>query len=92
MERLAAPRGARLEFNDIGYLERKNDYQASLALTYRTLDPWWHTRETATALQVNVRRSLAGLTLWNEVKLVPQFGATNFWWFYFGTGYSSLAS
>ena len=28
------------------------------------------TRETATALQVNVRRSLAGLTLWNEVKLV----------------------
>jgi hypothetical protein len=74
--------GQRLEFNDIGYLERKNDYQASMALTYRALDPWWYTRDRATALQVNVRRSLAGLTLWNEVKLVAQFNATSFWWFY----------
>ena len=35
--------GAR--FNDLGYLERKNDLPA-LTLTYRTIEPWWNTVET----------------------------------------------
>jgi len=74
--------GRQLEFNDIGYLERKNDYQASLGLTYRSLEPWRITRDTSTALQVNVRRSLDGLTLWNELKLVMQASITSFWSFY----------
>ena len=38
--------GRQLEFNDLGYLERKNDYQGNFALTYRTLDPWWRTLQT----------------------------------------------
>ena len=43
--------GRKLEFNDVGYLERKNDYQGYLAVTYRTLQPWWRTIETNTTLQ-----------------------------------------
>ena len=75
--------GKTLEFNDLGYLERKNDYQAYLSLTYRTLDPWWYTRETSTALQVNLRETLDGLDLWREVRLATSANLTNFWALYF---------
>ena len=61
--------GRQLEFNDVGYLERKNDYQGYLTLAYRTLYPWWRTVETRTSLQVNLRRTLDGLNLWNEIRL-----------------------
>jgi hypothetical protein len=75
--------GRTLEFNDLGYLERKNDYQAYLSLVYRTLDPWWVTRETSTALQVNLRETLDGLNLWREVRLAASANLTNFWSLYF---------
>src|SRR4029078_12428795 len=58
--------GRMLEFNALGYLERKNDYQAYLTLAYRTLDPWSITRETRTGLPANLREQLGGLTLWRE--------------------------
>jgi hypothetical protein len=75
--------GRTLEFNDLGYLERKNDYQAYLSLSYRTLDPWWATRETSTALQVNLRETLDGLNLWREIRLATSANLTNFWSLYF---------
>jgi hypothetical protein len=75
--------GSTLEFNDVGYLERKNDYQAYLTLAYRTLEPWWFTRETWTGLQVNVRESLDGLNLWRELRLAQSASLTNFWSYYF---------
>ncbi len=58
-----------LEFNDLGYLERKNDYQGYFALTYRTLHPWWHTLETRTVLELNLRETLDGIDLWRELML-----------------------
>ena len=79
--------GRMLEFNDIGYLERKNDYQANLTLAYRTLDPWFITRETWSGLQVNLRETLDGLNLWREVRLVTSAGLTNFWGIYFNVHY-----
>jgi len=75
--------GRTLEFNDLGYLERKNDYQAYLSLSYRTLDPWWRTRETSTALQVNLRETLDGLNLWREIRLATSANLTSFWALYF---------
>jgi hypothetical protein len=75
--------GRRLEFNDLGYLERKNDYQFYPTLAYRTLDPWWITRETWTALQFNMRESLGGLNLWRELRLATSETFTNFWSCYF---------
>jgi hypothetical protein len=74
--------GSMLEFNDVGYLERKNDYQANLALAYRTLEPWSVTRETWTALQVNLRETLDGLNLWRELRLASTGSFTNFWSWY----------
>ena len=74
--------GRTLEFNDVGYLERKNDYQASAALTYRTLQPWWRTLETATTLRLNVRETLDGLNLWNELRLSTWSSIPSFWAFY----------
>ena len=77
--------GRELEFNDLGYLERKNDYQGYLTLTYRTLDPWWRTRETRDRrCRSTCAETLDGLNLWNEVKLVDVSSSlTNFWSFYF---------
>jgi hypothetical protein len=75
--------GRQHEFNDVGYLERKNDYQGYLTLAYRTLYPWWNTVETRTSLQVNQRRTLDGLNLWNELKLAFSANLSSFWSFYF---------
>jgi hypothetical protein len=74
--------GRQLEFNDLGYLERKNDYQGYFALTYRTLDPWWRTLQTRSWLGVNLRETLDGLTLWREVKAATSVSFRNFWSFY----------
>jgi hypothetical protein len=74
--------GRQLEFNDLGYLERKNDYQGYFALTYRTLDPWWGTLQTRSWLGVNLRETLDGLTLWREVKAATSVSFRNFWSFY----------
>jgi hypothetical protein len=74
--------GRTLEFNDVGYLERKNDYQGYLAVTYRTLQPWWRTIETNTSFKLNLRQTLDGLNLWNEIKLATSWSIPSFWWFY----------
>jgi hypothetical protein len=71
--------GRQEEFNDLGYLERKNDYQGYLALTYRTLDPWWRTRETRSTLYLNLRQTLDGMNLWREVIANTTLTFDNFW-------------
>jgi hypothetical protein len=55
--------GRELEYNDLGYLDRKNDYLASLSLTYRTMEPWWHVVDTRTFLAADYRRTLDGVDL-----------------------------
>jgi len=54
-----------------------------LSLSYRTLDPWWITRETSTAVQINLRETLDGLDLWREIRLAASANLTNFWSLYF---------
>ncbi len=71
--------GRQLEFNDLGYLERKNDYQGYFTLTYRTLSPWRRTRETRSSLQLNIRQTLDGLNLWRELMANTTLTFTNFW-------------
>jgi len=74
--------GRTLEFNDVGFLERKNDYQGYFTLFYRRLTPWWRMLDSQSGIRFNVRRRLDGLVLWNEIKLVTQFDLTDFSWFY----------
>jgi hypothetical protein len=72
----------RLDLNDLGYLERKNDYTASLDLSYRTIEPWRDTVETRTTLQLRYRQTLDGLDLYNAVELNTWWTARSFWSFY----------
>jgi hypothetical protein len=74
--------GRELEFNDLGYLERKNDYQGYFNLAYRTLQPWWVTRETTTGFQYNVRETLDGVRLLEAVALTSSWTLHNFWSLY----------
>jgi hypothetical protein len=67
-----------MEFNDLGYLERKNDYQGYFALAYRTLHPWWRTLETRTVLELNLRETLDGIDLWRELMLNTTWTFTHF--------------
>jgi hypothetical protein len=71
--------GRQLEINDMGYLERKNDYQGEFKLTYRTLDPWWRTLQTNTWLALRVRESLDGIRLGSELKLASSWDLRAFW-------------
>ena len=71
--------GRQLELNDLGYLERKNDYLAQLTLSHRTLAPWRGTLQTQTNLQLVVRESLDGLRLWRELKLGTVWTWASFW-------------
>ena len=76
--------GPMLEFNDVGYLERKNDYQAlplaRLPEPRRVVD---HPRATWNALQVSLRETLDGLTLWRDIRLATSTTFRNFWSYYF---------
>jgi Domain of unknown function (DUF5916)/Carbohydrate family 9 binding domain-like len=76
--------GRQLEFNDLGYLERKDDYQGYFGLTYRNLQPWWRTVETTTFMQLSVRETLDGINLWNELALNTAWTLRSFWSFFFG--------
>jgi hypothetical protein len=74
--------GRQLEFNDAGYLERKDDYQGYFYLSRRTLHPWWRTRETTSSVQLNVRETLDGINLWNELVARTAWTLRSFWSFY----------
>ncbi len=74
--------GRQLEFNDLGYLERKDDYQGYFNLGHRTLSPWWVTRETTTGFQLNLRQTLDGVRLWEGIALTSSWTLRNFWSFY----------
>ena len=74
--------GRILEFNDVGYLERKNDWQSYWALRYRTLAPTRFTAETTTSLNFNYRTTLDGVNLWNELVLGTYVILRSFWTVY----------
>jgi hypothetical protein len=71
--------GRQLEYNDLGYLDRKNDMLSTFSLTYRTIEPWWKTVETRTTLQADVRRTLDGIDLANGAALGSYWILSNFW-------------
>ncbi|HTA19233.1 MAG TPA: DUF5916 domain-containing protein [Polyangia bacterium] len=71
--------GRQLEFNDLGYLDRKNDYLAMASLTYRTIEPWRRTVETHTTLQADWRRTLDGIDLTSGAAASEYWQLTNFW-------------
>ncbi|MBC8133388.1 MAG: hypothetical protein H7X95_10445, partial [Deltaproteobacteria bacterium] len=71
--------GRQLDYNDLGYLDRKNDSLSYADLTYRTLAPWWTTTDTATTLAVSHRQALDGIRLQDHARLSTSATFTNFW-------------
>jgi hypothetical protein len=71
--------GRQLDYNDLGYLDRKNDYQGYADLTYRTLEPWGSTTDTSTTLAAAHRQTLDGLRLADDVRVTASVTFTSFW-------------
>ena len=71
--------GRQLEYNDLGYLDRKNDYLGAASLTYRTIEPWFKTVETRTTFGGVYRRTLDGIDLANGLGLSSWWLLSNFW-------------
>jgi hypothetical protein len=71
--------GRMLEYNDLGYLDHKNDYLATASLSYRTIEPWWKTVETRTTLQGDYRVALDGIELPRGAFFNTSWTLANFW-------------
>ena len=71
--------GRGLDYNDLGYLDRKNDAFTYADLTYRTLEPWWRTTDTSTTLAASHRTALDGIRLEDHLRLSTSFTFTSFW-------------
>jgi hypothetical protein len=71
--------GRQLEYNDLGYLDRKNDYLAKVSLQYQTLEPWRNTIETHTTLSGDYRITLDGIDLPRELILNETMILMNYW-------------
>jgi hypothetical protein len=71
--------GRQLEYNDLGYLDRKNDYLGAFSLSYRTIQPWGKTVETRTTLAGDLRRTLDGIDLPNGLALGTAWTLSNYW-------------
>jgi hypothetical protein len=71
--------GRQLEFNDLGYLDRKSDWLGNWALTYRTIEPWWRTLETRTTFGAVYRRTLDANVLQQVLYLASSWILTNYW-------------
>ncbi|HVU49119.1 MAG TPA: DUF5916 domain-containing protein [Polyangia bacterium] len=71
--------GRQLEYNDLGYLDRKNDWFGNYSLTYRTVEPWWRTVETRTTFGAAYRSTLDGIALEQNLYLASSWLLTNYW-------------
>jgi hypothetical protein len=71
--------GRQLEYNDLGYLDRKNDFLGSYGLAYRTVEPWWRTVETRTTLTADLRRTLDGIDLPHGLRLDSWWLLSSYW-------------
>jgi len=71
--------GRQLDYNDVGYLDRKNDYNGYADVSYRTFEPWHGTTDTSTTLAVAHRQSLKGLSFGDNLRLQSAATFQNFW-------------
>ncbi len=74
-----AMHGRKVDYNDVGYMQRQNLHAFTGSVGYRTLDPWWATLETNTFLDAVERDSLDGLTQERMLVLGNYVRWANFW-------------
>ncbi len=71
--------GRKLDYNDLGFQVRQNLHELKASVGYRTLDAGLYTVDTTTALELDVRRNLAGLDLGQTLELNTRWRLRRFW-------------
>jgi hypothetical protein len=71
--------GRKLDYNDLGFQLRQNLHDFKATLGYRTLEAGEYTIDTATSLELNLRRDLAGLDLGDTLELNTRWHLRRFW-------------
>ena len=71
--------GKQLDYNDFGYLDRKNDYAGYADLTYRSFEPGRWSKERSAAVAFSHRQTLDGIPLGDNVRLQLATTLANFW-------------
>jgi hypothetical protein len=74
--------GRKLDYNDLGYNQRSNDYRWRVDLEYRELEKWWAFNETHAKFEYFDRRNLDGLDLGSGYQANVSGKLTNFWSFF----------
>src|SRR5204862_5568210 len=71
--------GRRVDYNDLGYLQRQNLIRTLPFLAYRTLDPFWEIAETETHVYAATRDNLDGVKLLRGYYGGGKVRFKNFW-------------
>jgi hypothetical protein len=71
--------GRRVDYNDLGYLQRQNLVRILPYLGYRTLEPFWEIAETETHVYLQLRENLDGVTLLRGYYAGGKIRFKNFW-------------
>jgi hypothetical protein len=71
--------GRRLDYNDLGYMQRQNQHEVKASVGYRTLERGTMTIETSSAFEVTERRSVNGLDLGQIYELNSRLHFLNYW-------------
>jgi hypothetical protein len=85
----AAADGRTLDVNDVSYLDRSNVIGLGADLSYRTLQPWAGTLETASKLTTIYTHNFDGLPLERTVLFLASARFSNFWSVAAGGGWSN---
>jgi hypothetical protein len=71
--------GKKLDYNDLGFNQRANDYRFQADVEYRELEKWWHFLESRVKTEIRARTNLAGLVIGQAYQLNASAKLTNFW-------------
>jgi hypothetical protein len=71
----------KLDYNDLGFMLRQNQHQASAEIGYRTLEPFWGTHETSSKLALFESHNTGGLLLDRGASIETDWKLETFWHF-----------
>jgi hypothetical protein len=74
--------GRRLDYNDLGFNQRSNDYRWRVDVEYRELERWWHLLESHARVEYYGRTNLDGLVIGGGYQANVSGKLTNFWEFF----------
>jgi hypothetical protein len=74
-----AVQSRRLDFNDLGFMDRQNYVRGGAYVEYRTLEPWWALMETHTSAMAYAANNLDGLALGRGLVLMEDLVLDSRW-------------